>query len=240
MKINLSASVFVILMFAAFNTSAQNVTRISRDVACTVNDGYAMSDVVEFARNIDWSDDMAPNGLFFREAFAASGDFQYNWDFVISGLYESFQNMASKVTAQRSRAGGREGASLSDMMTCGPRARVSLIIRVNSAEDLFEDSETVAMATTSCSLNDGTVADAIARASQIGQNLNAYTSVSNRFFGGPVPESPEVGIRIIFPSGEFGSSMDSAIAGGPPNQPNDGLECGGGSLWFLHRIHSAN
>ena len=54
MKINLSASVFTILMFAAFNASAQNVTRISREVACSVNDGYAMSDVVEFARNIDW------------------------------------------------------------------------------------------------------------------------------------------------------------------------------------------
>ena len=148
--------------------------------------------------------------------------------------------MTSKVTAQRSRAGGREGASLSEMMTCGPRARVSLSIRVNSAEDLFEDSETVAMATTSSSLNDGTLADVVARASQNGQSLNAYTSVSNRLFGGPVPDSPEAGIRIIFPSGEFGSSMDSAIAGGPPAQPNDGLQCRVGSLWFLHRIHSVN
>ena len=65
MKINLSISIFSVFMFAAFNTYAQNDTRISREVACSVNDGYAMSDVVEFARSIDWSDDLAPNGLFF-------------------------------------------------------------------------------------------------------------------------------------------------------------------------------
>ena len=112
---------------------------------------WMMSDVVEFARNIDWFDDTGAKRSLLQRAYATSG--------AVLGCYQP-----SDISRKR------EGASLSDMMTSGPRARVSLIIRVNSAEDLFEDSETVAMATTSCSLNDGTVADAVARASQIGQN----------------------------------------------------------------------
>tara|TARA_A100001037_G_scaffold129719_1_gene117495 strand:+ start:601 stop:1320 length:720 start_codon:yes stop_codon:yes gene_type:complete len=239
MKINLSISAFFVFMFAAFNTSAQNDTRIIREVACSVNDGYAMSDVVEFARNINWSD-TAPDGVFFREAYAVSGEFQDDWDFIIGGMFENFQDMAANVRAQRSRAGGREGEGFADMITCSARPRVSLIIRANDVGDLFEDSETTAMAVMGCRLNDGTVADAFARAAQIGQNLEAYAAVSNRIFGGPVQESPSVGIRMVFPSGEFGPSMDSLIAAGPPNQPNDGLECRGGSLWLVHRIHSAN
>ena len=69
MKIKLGISALLFLMCVGTNVSAQTAPTVARGVACSVNDGYSMSDVVEFARNIEWDADLAPSGLFFREAF---------------------------------------------------------------------------------------------------------------------------------------------------------------------------
>ena len=60
MKIKLSMAIFS--LFTLLNTSvlAQDGPRINREVACSVNDGFAMSDVVQAARDIERDEDLAP------------------------------------------------------------------------------------------------------------------------------------------------------------------------------------
>ena len=109
MKIKLSMAIFS--LFTLLNTSvlAQDGPRINREVACSVNDGFAMSDVVQAARDIERDENLAPGAIFMREAYAVSGEFQNDWDFVYSTIYENFEAMSAKVGAQRSRPGGRMG-----------------------------------------------------------------------------------------------------------------------------------
>jgi hypothetical protein len=240
MKIKLSMAIFS--LFTLLNTSvlAQDGPRINREVACSVNDGFAMSDVVQAARDIERDEDLAPGAIFMREAYAVSGEFQNNWDFVYSTIFENFEAMSAKVGAQRARPGGRMGVPLSDMVSCGPRARISLV-NVANPGDVFDGIESAPMATLNCQLNDSDLGDAMARAAEFGQRMDAYSAVANRIFGGPVPESPSVGMRIVFANGEtFGQAMDAFIASGGPSQPSDSMTCNGGSLWVVHRIHSTD
>ena len=89
---------------------------------------------------------------------------------MFSAVYENFESMSAKVAAQRNRPGGRIGVPLSDMITCGPRARVS-IINVANQGDLFDGIESAPMATVNCQLNDSNLGDAMARATEFGQRI---------------------------------------------------------------------
>ena len=109
MKMKKFLPLISLFVFISSQTFAQDAPGVVRSFACSVNDGYAMADVVEFARNIDWNEESTPNGIFFREAFAVAGDFQNDRDFLISGFFSDFPEMVEKVNAQRSRAGGRSG-----------------------------------------------------------------------------------------------------------------------------------
>jgi hypothetical protein len=242
MKIKLGISALLFLMCVGTNVSAQTAPTVARGVACSVNDGYSMSDVVEFARNIEWDADLAPSGLFFREALAVAGDFQMNWDFVISSFYADYADMVAKRGAIRNRPGGRTGgATLSDMMSCGARVRISRVNLANEGE-IFDNTESTLMGATVCQLNGATIPDAIARASAQGRALNAYSAVDVRSFGGPaIQQNAEVSLRFVFPNSEgFGASLDSMFENGGPVQPDDGITCSSGSLWLSHRIYSAN
>ena len=242
MKIKLGVLALLLFMSVGANVSAQTAPTIVRGVACSVNDGYSMSDVVEFARTIDWNEDTAPSGLFFREAVAVSGEFQMNWDFVISAFYADYADMVAKRSAFRNRPGGRVGgATLSDMMTCGARVRISRANVANEGE-IFDDTETTPMGQTACDLNGATVGDAIARAAAQGRALNAYSAVDVRSFGGPtIQQNSQVSMRFVFPNSEsFGESLDSAFENGGFDQLDDGITCDSGSLWLSHRIYAAN
>ena len=241
MKLKLYLSIISVFMFIGSQVSAQDAPGVVRSFACSVNDGYAMADVVEFARNIDWDEEATPNGLFFREALAVAGDFHNNWDFVISGFFADFPEMVEKINAQRNREGGRSGASLfGDMITCGPRSRIESVTLAKPG-DIFEDTEATALASTVCELNGASIADAVARATAQGQQINAYSAVDVRFFGGnTTQQGSQVGMRFVFPNGAgFGESMEVIRTGGP-NQPADGITCAGASLWVSHRIYSGN
>tara|TARA_B100001250_G_scaffold413931_1_gene449828 strand:- start:1744 stop:2472 length:729 start_codon:yes stop_codon:yes gene_type:complete len=242
MKIKLGTLTLLLFVFVSTNVLAQTAPTIVRGVACSVNDGYSMTDVVEFARTIDWNEDMAPSGLFFREAVAVAGEFQMDWDFVISAFYADYADMVSKRSALRNRPGGRAGgATLSDMMTCGARVRISRVNLANEGE-IFSDTETTPMGQTQCQLNGATVDDAIARAAAQGQALDAYAAVDVRSFGGPIiQQNSQVSMRFVFPNAEsFGDSLDTVFEDGAFVQPDDGITCRNGSLWLSHRIYLAN
>lgn len=241
MKMKTFLPLISLFVFISAQTSAQDAPGVVRSFACSVNDGYAMADVVEFARNIEWDEEATPNGLFFREAFAVAGEFQSNRDFLISGFFSDFPEMVEKVNAQRSRAGGRNGASLfGDMITCGSRSRIQSVIVANPGS-IFDETESTALASTVCQLNGGTIQDAVARAAALGQQMNAYAAVDVRFFGGnTIQQGSQVGIRFVFPNAEeFGTAMEILRNEGP-NQLDDGITCNGGSLWVSHRIYLAD
>ena len=241
MKMKKFLPLISLFVFISSQTFAQDAPGVVRSFACSVNDGYAMADVVEFARNIDWNEESTPNGIFFREAFAVAGDFQNDRDFLISGFFSDFPEMVEKVNAQRSRAGGRSGTSLfGDMITCGSRSRIQSVIVANPGS-IFDDTESTALAATVCQLNGATIQDAVARAAALGQQMNAYSAVDVRFFGGnTIQQGSQVGMRFVFPNGaEFGEAMEILRNEGP-NQPNDGITCNGGSLWISHRVYLAD
>ena len=79
MKMRLSVLVFVVMALGASSVRAQT---IQRGRACSVNDGFSMADVVETARNINWSEATAPVVVRIREAVAVAGPFQEDYDFV--------------------------------------------------------------------------------------------------------------------------------------------------------------
>lgn len=242
MKTKIGLSTLLFSIFFCTNVLAQATPNIVRGVACSVNDGYSMTDIVEFARAIDWNEDMAPSGLFFREAVAVSGEFQMNWDFVISSFYADYADMVAKRGALRNRPGGRTGGvTLSDMMTCGPRARISRVNLANEGE-IFDNTESTLMGQTQCQLNGASLDDAIARAAAQGSALNAYSAVDVRSFGGPsIQQNSQVGMRFVFSDAEsFGLSLDSVFENGGIEMPNDGITCNNGSLWLSHRIYVAN
>jgi len=242
MKIKLLLSAFSVFVFSGSTAFAQTAPNIVRSVACSVNDGYSISDAVEFGRNMEWTEETAPLGLFLREAVAVSGEFQNNWGFVISTFYADFSDMVAKRGAVRSRSGGRAGGTtLSDIMTCGPRARIALVNVANEGE-IFDDTEATLMGSTVCQLNGATVAQAIGRAAAQGQSLNAYSAVDLRLFGGnSFTQNSQVSVRYVFPNAtSFGVSLDAMRNSGGPAQIDDGITCNNGSLWLSHRIYAGS
>ena len=55
MKMKTFLPLISLFVFISAQTSAQDAPGVVRSFACSVNDGYAMADVVEFARNIEWN-----------------------------------------------------------------------------------------------------------------------------------------------------------------------------------------
>ena len=116
---------FTFLAFSISPLFAQTNNIVERGFACSINDGYSMRDVVEVARNFEWSEDAAPAVVIFRSAVAVAGEFQNSWDFVFASYYTSYADMVEKRGVFLNRSGGRTGVGLSDVATCGDRVRIS-------------------------------------------------------------------------------------------------------------------
>ena len=239
---------FILLSLSCFmsygmTASAQDAPTVIRSFACSVNDGYAMSDVVEVARNLERDEGVAPAGIFFREAGVVRGEFQTRWDFVVSLFYNDMAHMVEHRGYLRSLEGGRTGdrALFSDMITCDPAHRIQFSAVANEGE-IFSDSEATIMVQSGCDLNGATVADAIGLAAAQGRAVNAYSAVDSRIFGGPdMQQGSRVGMRFVFPSAtDFGDSVDDLRNAGGPPQTNSQITCSVGSIWLSHRIYSSN
>ena len=87
MKVKLVYSILLAAVVFSASTQAQDGPNVVRSRLCNVNPGYSMSEVVEFARNIEWPEEYTPSAMFFREARAVPGDFQRDWDFVWSSFF---------------------------------------------------------------------------------------------------------------------------------------------------------
>ncbi len=60
MRIDLTIAILFVSLLGASSVSAQTVVLANRTTACTLNPAYTMADVVETARNFEWSEDTAP------------------------------------------------------------------------------------------------------------------------------------------------------------------------------------
>lgn len=238
MKNSLTILASLVVVLSAASVFAQTNVVANRVRACNVNPGFSMADVVETARNFEWSEDTAPLVVLFREAVAASGvGGSLPYDFILDTYYPSYEDMIEKRVAFRNRPGGRTGRGLSDVATCTRP-------RINSVRFAVPPTgpipEVTAAASTYCELNGATVADAMTMATTFGQNLEAAAAVVTRFFGGPrVPNGSSAEVRYFFPSAtDFGAAVDR-LQQNAPAVPNP-ISCSTGSLWASHLIYSRN
>ena len=230
---------FTFLAFSISPLFAQTNNIVERGFACSINDGYSMRDVVEVARNFEWSEDAAPAVVVFRSAVAVAGEFQNSWDFVFASYYTSYADMVEKRGVFLNRSGGRTGVGLSDVATCGDRVRISNM-QFSSQSEGGPPAFSLA-ASWVCELNGDTFADALNMASGGEQAFgsNARAAVTRRAFGGPpIQNNSQVEIRMTFPSAaDFGAGFDAIQQGTPPA---NAITCSGGSMWAQYLIHSRN
>ena len=230
---------FTFLAFSISPLFAQTNNIVERGFACSINDGYSMRDVVEVARNFEWSEDAAPAVVIFRSAVAVAGEFQNSWDFVFASYYTSYADMVEKRGVFLNRSGGRTGVGLSDVATCGDRVRISNM-QFSSQGEGGPPAFSLA-ASWVCELNGDTFADALNMASGGEQAFgsNARAAVTRRAFGGPpIQNNSQVEIRMTFPSAaDFGVGFDAIQQGTPPA---NAITCSGGSMWAQYLIHSRN
>ena len=230
---------FAFLAFSISPLFAQTNNIVERGFACSINDGYSMRDVVEVARNFEWSEDAAPAVVIFRSAVAVAGEFQNSWDFVFASYYTSYADMVEKRGVFLNRSGGRTGVGLSDVATCGDRVRISNM-QFSSQSEGGPPAFSLA-ASWVCELNGDTFADALNMASGGEQAFgsNARAAVTRRAFGGPpIQNNSQVEIRMTFPSAaDFGVGFDAIQQGTPPA---NAITCSGGSMWAQYLIHFRN
>ena len=243
MKIKLILSSLLLTGLYSNWTIAQEGPTVVRSRLCTLNAGYSMTDVVEFARGIDWSAGTPPAAIFFREARAVPGEFQRNWDFVWADFYADWGAYVQSRSAARDRPSGRTASlGLFDMISCDERRNVSNVFQANQG-DIFSDTETTPMGGQFCALNGATLDDAVARATQIGQALGAYSAVDSRVFGGQggYEAGSRIYTRYVFANGDsFAESLDALREAGGAAAPSGSISCNTGALWLSHRIYQQN
>ncbi len=243
MKNNLILSTLCLTLFCATSVSAQEPPGVVRTWLCSVAPGHSMDEVVAIARDVDWDGDSAPAAMFFREAVAVGGDFQRNWDFVWADFYADWGAYVQSRSAARDRPSGRTASlGLFDMISCDERRNVSNVFQANQG-DIFSDTETTPMGGQFCALNGATLDDAVARATQIGQALGAYSAVDSRVFGGQggYEAGSRIYTRYVFANGDsFAESLDALREAGGAAAPSGSISCNTGALWLSHRIYQQN
>lgn len=239
MKIRLM--VLSLLASALFATPlfAQSNNVVERGIACSVRDGYTINDVVSVMKGFEWSDETAPGVVIVREAVAASGNFQFDWDFVMNFYYPSWADMVEKRTAFRNRSGGTEGTRLRDVAVCGERVRINNVwIALQDADPIPDVAPSM---TLNCQLNGLSMSDAIANAGNVRNFLGPevrQSYVISRAFGGPlIAQNSQVGYRASFSSSaDFGETLDRMTDNPQSANPDNPQTCDVGGLWIDHLI----
>jgi len=243
MKNNLILSTLCLTLLCATSVSAQEPPGVVRSWLCSVAPGHSMDEVVAIARAVQWDESSSPSAMFFREAVAIPGEFQRNWDFVWADFYADWGAYVQSRSAQRGQPSGRTASlGLFDMISCDERRNVSNVFQGNQG-DIFSDTETTPMGGQFCDLNGATIEDAVARATQVGQTLGAYSAVDSRVFGGQggYESGSRVYTRYVFANGDsFAESLDALRESGGPARSSESISCTTGGLWLSHRIFQQN
>ena len=237
------AILFTVISSSVFSQSGNNI--VERSFACSVNSGYTINDVISAMRQNDWEGGSNPGAVLVREAVAVAGEFQNDWDFVVSLYYPSYTEMIERRVAFRNQSGGgTEGLRLRDVATCGDRIRINNVRFVDQSDGPIPEV-TVAAGTT-CQLNGASLSDAITGASaitqgQMGANIRNLAVISRGFGGPTIVQNSEVNLRLTFNSAnDFGEAMDILQSNIPTPNPDNPLTCNIGGMWAQHLIYSSN
>jgi len=243
MKSSITITALLVSLLGTSSAFAQTDVSSVRSLACTINEGYTMADVVETARSFEWSEETSPGFVAFRSKVALSRPVNrsFDVDFIADFVYPSYADMVEKYgTFLRTRA-ERNGRwrTLDGVATCSDNVvmrSARIAAPVPSTEPL------TAVFTTSCDLNGATVADAVAAATGFGETLGAGSVVFNSAFGGQRrPIGSTVQMLFIFPSfPDFGAAWDRFEQNRQPRNPQNPISCSVNSLWAQYRIHSQN
>ena len=240
MKIGVIITTLLLLLLGTASAFAQTGVSSVRSLACTINPGYTMADVVETARSFEWSEEVSPGLVGFRSKAAVTrpANSSFEFDFIADFVYPSYADMVEKYGAflrMQAESDGRR--TLDGVATCSDNV---LMRSARVAAPLPSPALLTAMVTTSCELNGATVADAVAMATGFGETVGAGSVVLSPAFGGQQrPIASRVQMLIIFPSfPDFGAAWDRLEQNLPARDPQNPISCSVPSLWASYGIHS--
>lgn len=246
MKSVITIASILMLSLSASYVSAQDDVFVSRTRGCTINPGYTMADVVETARNFEWSEDMAPGIVVFRQGIAVAGNNAQGFDFISDFIYPSYTDMFEKRGAFfRSQADRTGRRGLDGVATCNENVWISNIRPAIPPDQRTGGSPSplAPVATTLCELNGATVDDAVALANRFRESVGARgAGVISRRFGGPRrPVNSAVAMRFFFSSfADFGAGMDQFNQNSGGANPETPISCSTATLSRSYLIHSRN
>ena len=240
MKSSITITTLLVLLLGTSSAFAQTDVRSVRSLACTINEGYTMADVVETARSFEWSEEVSPGFVAFRSKVAVSrpANSSFDFDFIADFVYPSYADMVEKRGAFLRRQAESDGRrTLDGVATCSDNV---LMRSARVAAELPSTGPLTAVATTSCELNGATVADAVAAATGFGENLGSGSVVLSSAFGGQQrPIGSTVQMLFIFQDFPgFGAAWDRLEQNLPARDPQNPISCSVPSLWASYRIHS--
>ncbi len=243
MKIGVIITTLLLLLLGTASAFAQTEVSSVRSLACTINQGYTMADVVETARSFEWSEEVSPRLVAFRSKVAVSrpANSTLEFDFIADFFYPSYADMVDKRGAFLRRQAESDGRrALDGVATCSDNV---LMRSARTAAQLPPSDEPLtAVTTVSCELNGATVADAVAAATGFGENLGSRSAVLSPAFGGQQrPIGSSVQMFFFFQSfPDFGASRDRLEQNLPTRDPQNPISCSVPSLWASYRIHRNN
>ena len=243
MKSSITITALLVLLLGTSSAFAQTDVSSVRSLACTINEGYTMADVVETARAFEWSNETSPRLVAFRSKVAVSrpANRSIEFDFIADFVYPSYADMVDKRGAFLRRQAERDGRrALDGVATCSDNV---LMRSVRTAAQLPRSDEPLtAVTTVSCELNGATVADAVAAATSFGENLGSGSVVLSPAFGGQQrPIGSTAQMLFIFQSfPDFGAAWDRLEQNLRTRDPQNPISCSVPSLWASYRIHRDN
>ena len=213
-------------------------------MACSLNPGYTIADVVETARKFEWPEDTAPGVVIIRNKIAASGvggNFGPQFDFLLSSYYQNYAVMVERRGRFLQSQAGRNGQrGFAPFATCFEDIGISSVRFAIPFTPGTAIPPLTAAASTRCDLNGATIDDAVARHSAFAERVGASIAlVESRSFGGPQrPIGSTVGYLVSFPSfDDFGAAWDQLQQNPAAPNPDDPISCNSPSLWAQHLIH---
>ena len=231
MKIGVIITTLLLLLLGTASAFAQTEVSSVRSLACTINQGYTMADVVETARSFEWSEEVSPRLVAFRSKVAVSrpANSTFEFDFIADFVYPSYADMVDKRgTFLRRQAESDGRRTLDGVATCSDNV---LMRSARTAAQLPSPALLTAMVTTSCELNGATVSDAVAMATGFGETVGAGSVVLSPAFGG---QQRPIASRVP----DFGAAWDRLEQNLPARDPQNPISCSVPSLWASYGIHS--
>ena len=250
MRIDFAIAMLFVISLGTSSVSAQTVVLAERTMACSLNPGYTIADVVETGRNFEWPEDTAPGVVILRSKIAASGvggNFGPQYDFLVSSYYPNYAVMIERRGRLLQSQAGRNGQrGMAPFATCNENIGISSVRFAIPYPTGTLIPPLTAATSTFCDLNGATIDDAVTNHREFAETVGASIAlVRSLNFGGPQrPIGSTVGFMAVYPSfDDFGAAWDqlqqnqrTAVGEGNPNLENQ-ISCNSPSLWAQHLIH---